>query len=35
MKFYRYFRDDPPEGTERLKSNDIILRVCDYFGHPI
>jgi chromosomal replication initiator protein len=35
MKFYRYFRDEPPEGTERLKSNDIILRVCDYFGHPI
>ena len=35
MKFYRYFRDEPPAGTERLKSNDIILRVCDYFGHPI
>lgn len=35
MKYYRYFREEPPEGTERLKSNDIILRVCDYFGHPL
>ena len=35
MKYYRYFREEPPEKTERLKSNDIILRVCDYFGHPI
>lgn len=35
MKYYRYFREEPPEGTERLKSNDIILRVCDYFGHPV
>ena len=35
MKYYRYFREEPPAGTERLKSNDIILRVCDYFGHPI
>ena len=35
MKYYRYFREEPPKGTERLKSNDIILRVCDYFGHPV
>ena len=35
MKYYRYFREEPPEGTERLKSNDIILRICDYFGHPV
>lgn len=35
MKYYRYFREEPPQGTERLKSNDIILRVCDYFGHPV
>lgn len=35
MKYYRYFREDPPPGTERMKSNDIIMRVCDYFGHPI
>lgn len=35
MKYYRYFREEPPTGTERLKSNDIILRVCDFFGHPI
>lgn len=35
MIFYRYFREEPPKGTERLKSNDVIMRVCDYFGHPV
>lgn len=35
MRFYRYFRENPPPGTERMKSNDIIQRVCDFFGHPI
>ncbi len=35
MRFYRYFRDNPPEGTERLSSNEIISRVCKYFGHPV
>lgn len=35
MRFYRYFRENPPPGTERLKSNDIIKRVCDFFGHPV
>ncbi len=35
MKFYRYFRDNPPPGTERLSSNEVIQRVCKYFGHPV
>lgn len=35
MRFYRYFRDNPPEGTERISSNDVISRVCKYFGHPV
>lgn len=35
MRFYRYFKENPPPGTERIKSNDIILRVCDFFGHPV